>query len=138
MKLNNKGWGLAEMIFICCGILFCLMIIIYYVNRLEYGMNKDNNTNENNNSEIIEEQDPIISEGNKYSDYFVKCQDAAIDYAMSLNIEEEIKTLSLPLTTLIENDFVEELEDCTGDILVNKENDVYTASASITCSNYEE
>ena len=136
MKLNNKGWGLAEMIFICCGILVCLMIIVYYVDMMRYGMEKE--VPDNNVSEPIEEPDPVIPDDNKYNDYFVKCQNAAIDYAMSLNIEEEIKTLSLPLTTLIENNYVEELEDCTGNILVNKENDTYTASSNITCSNYEE
>ena len=132
MKLNNKGWGLTEMIFICCGVLICLMIVIYYVNRLEYGINKNNNTYENNDSETISEPDPIVD------DYFIECQDAAIDYVKGLNIEEEVKTLSLPLTTLIENNYVEILEDCTGNILINKENDVYTATAAISCSNYEE
>ena len=138
MKLNNKGWGLTEMIFICCGVLICLMIVIYYVNRLEYGINKNNNTYENNDSETISEPDPIVDDSNKYNDYFIECQDAAIDYVKGLNIEEEVKTLSLPLTTLIENNYVEILEDCTGNILINKENDVYTATAAISCSNYEE
>ena len=138
IRLNNKGWGLTEMIVICCGILLCLLVVIYYINIVQHGIDTDKtgiNYNEgNNNSEIIDNDN---KEDNDYNDYFIQCQNAAINYVLKMNVIEDVKTISVPLVTLINEGYVTELEECTGNVIVDKEDDVYTASAQIVCNKEE-
>ena len=142
MKLNNKGWGLTEMIIICCGVLLCLLIIIYYVNVFTGSFKEKPETTpavinppkepDNTNKEPeVEEEDT-----DQYTDYIILLQEKAINYVLTLNIMEEETTLYIPVEDLINNNYVDKLEDCDGHVDVNKSNDIYTANAYLTCSNF--
>ncbi|MBO4245201.1 MAG: hypothetical protein J5892_00465 [Bacilli bacterium] len=45
MKLNNHGWGLAEMLLLIALLLVFLLIAIFYIARLYNGFAKDNTSN---------------------------------------------------------------------------------------------
>ena len=127
MKLNNKGWGLTEMIIICCGVLFCLLIIIYYVNVFRSSVGKETTY------EPIATPEPSET---KYEDYLVLLQEKAISYVLTMDTPEEESTFYIPVEDLINNNYVTKLEDCDGHVNVNKIGDTYSSNAFMTCSNF--
>ena len=132
MKLNNKGWGLTEMIIICCGVLFCLLIIIYYVNVFR-GSVADKSDDTTTAQKPEPETEPSST---KYEDYLVLLQEKAISYALTLDTLEEESTFYIRVEDLINNNYVPKLEDCDGHVNVNKIGDTYSSNAYMTCSNF--
>ena len=134
MKLNNKGWGLTEMIIICCGILFCLLIIIYYVNVFRGSVADKSFANPDDTATAQKpETEPSST---KYEDYLVLLQEKAISYVLTFDTPEEESTFYIPMEDLINNNYITRLEDCDGHVNVNKMGDTYSSNAYMTCSNF--
>lgn len=134
MKLNNKGWGLTEMIIICCGILFCLLIIVYYVNVFRSTENKETTYKEP--IKVPEKSPDVTPNPVDYEDYLILLQEKAISYVLTFDNLEEESTLYVPIADLINNNYVSKLEDCDGHVNVNKIMETYKASAYMTCSEF--
>ena len=156
MKLDNKGWGLTEMIVICCGLVFCLLIAIYYINSLngtldkEKGKPTDMQEDKENNgptdltgdnqsdgpTDFDNNPPTTTNDTTKYEDYLITIQKDAITYALDLNVTDDVRTFVIPLSDLITGGYSKSLEDCDGRVEVNKNYDEYSAAAYITCSNF--
>lgn len=130
MKLDNKGWGLTQML-VCCGILVLFLVIsIVMINRL---MNpKAKNLSKN------------IAYSLKNSDIENNVEKASLRYFNDYykqNINWENITITIEnlkyRNYLTENDLKTENTKCGGYALIMKnEQEKITAKAYIDCKNY--
>lgn len=131
MYLNNKGWGLKEMILLSCIILAAVFVAAIMINTLYKDL--DMNINGNNAS------NPSSSNQNKEEKYEAierNLLSAAKKYARENNLEDEE---SVDSDTLIANGYltVSKMtnEDDTCEGYVTKQNTSY--KAYISCESYE-
>lgn len=129
MKLNNRGWGLGQML-VCCGILlFVLLVAVIMIRQLynSLGYNfKDSLTNISTSSEV---ENIIENASLKYiADYYKK----------------EIGTGTITITVdnlkkdkyLTNSDINVNGSNCDGYSLVTKDSEGIKADAYITCDGY--
>lgn len=131
MYLNNKGWGLKEMILLSCIILAAVFVAAIMINTLYKDL--DMNINGNNAS------NPSSSNQNKEEKYEAierNLLSAAKKYARENNLEDEE---SIDSDTLIANGYltVSKMtnEDDTCEGYVTKQNTSY--KSYISCESYE-
>lgn len=128
MNLNNRGWGIREMLFLSSILIFffCLAIYFIYVLYSSFDLSVNNN-------DIIEHNDEV------YKTYEQLIKDAAYDYLNSVNYEFSDRIINM--STLINAGLMSDLYDpetdnkCNGYIKVidleDKQIDAY-----IKCDNY--
>lgn len=120
MTLNNHGWGLREMLFICAGILFCVLFVAVMINNLYDG--------------LTETQKPDTAP-KTYVDVEDKLEEAARVFHRrheeygNLIISEDL----LDEGYITEEDLTVNGDFCSGYILIENN----TFSSYISCNNYE-
>jgi hypothetical protein len=130
MKLNNRGWGLCQMIIYCAILFFFLMVAVVLIIQLSSILQNVNIAGITTYSDI---EDNVILAANNYIEKYYK---------------EEIGTGTITITTdnmlnyktIKETDLLPTEEDkaCSGYALVKKNSDdTLNISSFIKCSNYE-
>lgn len=132
MKLNNRGWGLNEMLIYCGILLFFLMIAIFFIIQLS--------------NSLGDKFKSSITGGITYSMVESNVENAAASY-IEKYYNEEIGTGTITITVdnLLKYDMLSETSlkpmyennACNGYALVNKEKDELIIRSYIKCSNYE-
>ena len=120
--MNNKGWGLSDMLFICAILVFALLVaVIVYYNTFGNSLAYD---------------EPTISTSN-YAGLELKAENAAYSYVNSNSLETE-DTVEISISKLINDGYLEKFVDdndtkCSGYVLY----DGVDYNAYIKCgSNY--
>lgn len=129
MKLNNRGWGIKEMLLLSAVLIFFFGVAIYFIymlySSLDLGLNDDSNYIEIRQYEAIEE----------------KIEEDALDYLLNedyyVNVGDKIL-----LNELIKEGYIDFIYDpntdglCEGYVVVKSiENSV--VDAFIKCDEYE-
>jgi len=125
MILNNKGWGLKEMLFFSAILFFCLLVVVFLINNLyssiEENMSTNNHqTSSENNYEKVERN---LAQAAKR--YYKIHKDEIGEIIISDELIEE-NYLTVEKMT-VDNDI------CEGYVLI--EDNEY--SPFITCASYE-
>lgn len=118
--MNNKGWGLGEMLGLCAILVFALLVsVVIYQNAFD---------------------DPILDNGgstaSNYAELELNAENAAYNYVINNNINTKVD-IYIPISQLLEEEYIEKFEDdkghkCSG--YVNYNGVDYTAY--IKCSIY--
>ena len=122
MKLNNKGWGTIEMLFLSGGLLVALLIAIFFISQL-YGSFE-------------------AATGNKvYFDMEERLESAAREYIID-NEMNDYGEYKITLATLKNNNYIKTFvdndnKDCNGYVLVSKTSASTLYNAYISCKNYQ-
>lgn len=121
MSLNNRGWGLREMLFICAVLFFCVILAAVLINQLYSSLPIGNleNTSSDNYAQI----EKNIKEAAQI--YYRKNEDESRSLITSeeLILEGYLKESKMRIGK----------DSCTGYVII--ENNTY--SPYITCENYE-
>ncbi len=131
MYLNNKGWGLKEMILLSCVILVAVFVAAIMINNLykdlDMNINGNNTSNTSNSSQNKDE---------KYATIERNLLGAARKYARENELEDEE---IIDSDTLIDEGYLTlskmTNEDDTCEGYVTKQNSSY--KAYISCESYE-
>ena len=132
MKLNNRGWGLNQMLILCAILIFFLMVAVFFIVQLSESL-----------GDVF--QDSIMGQVS-YTVVEENIEKATKDY-MDKYYEYEIGTGTITVTVdnLLKYEMIksinlkpsEEEDSCTGYSLVEKKNSTLVVEAYIKCSNYE-
>lgn len=150
MKLDNRGWGLREMIIYSCILLFFLLIAVYHVNYLYLSFDESSDSKEkvSQEKETVKEPEKNVDtikyvDVNKYISYQEKMIEAGQNYLKDYNYDLSVSILTLDLNTLIEFDYIEKIYDqidgslCTGYVnIFEKDDGDYNISPFVRCTNY--
>lgn len=127
MRLDNRGWGLKNMLWICAILIIALFISISIFNST-FGANgvvtymTSINTNTTNNVTYKEIEDEMVTSAIKYLKDNQITIDNDIEYTISLN-------------DLIKNDYMKRVvindKECSGYVVINNDHKAY-----IKCQNY--
>ena len=131
MYLNNKGWGLKEMILLSCVILVAVFVAAIMINNLYKDLDMNiNGNNTSNTSNSCENKDE------KYATIERNLLSAARKYARENELEDEE---IIDSDTLIDEGYLTlskmTNEDDTCEGYVTKQNSSY--KAYISCESYE-
>jgi len=152
MKLNNKGWGMREMIIYMCILAFLLLLAAYMINSLYNNVS----TNYNNNNVVTESTNTLIEKEDNNTqpvtentinyDYYhnleTKLYNATLNYLNDYQTDLEHDILNITSDDLIGLNYIEELYNdnssskCSGFSNVYKENDEYVIKSYINCGEY--
>ena len=137
MKLNKNGWGIATEIIMIFGFILCLLIAIFYINRM--GLLKT--PEEGGISGTI-----ISKPSNKnttYDDIENDMKSAAKAYVNHEYDSLGIDTLIITVTRLVDSNYMDIIEDpdksnnyCSGYVEVESVNDKVIYSPYLNCSDY--
>ena len=132
MKLNNRGWGLNQMLILCAILLMFLMVAVFFIVQLSDSL-----------GDVFQES---IVGGLSYTTVEENIEYATEDY-MEKYYEYEIGTGTITVTVdnLLKYDMIkdinlkpgEEADSCTGYSLVEKKKEKLIINAYIKCSDYE-
>lgn len=122
MKLNNKGWGTAEMFLLSGGLLIALLVAIFFISKL-YGS-----------------LDASVS-NKHYVDLENNLEMSARDYLTDNNIEV-VSGFRISYEFLKNNGYIDELNDkngnsCSGYVIVNNIDNINYYKGYISCAEYK-
>lgn len=147
MKLNNRGWGLQELV-IGIGILFfCLLLIVSLINRnfkqLEANLNGSSGTSQSNGSTT--QNRPVEEEKENYTSY-KSIEKAMTEAAKEYNADiygadlQEGDKLTVTLNSLVRDNYLEKIYDikdesivCSGYVTFIKDGSNVTYSPYLKC-----
>ena len=126
MKLNNKGWGVFQMIWMTGIILFffllAIILIINYYHQMNYTLTNKTVVTEKNREQMLED---LQVAGVRYTEYY---------YKNLKNLDEtRISSEKLFQVGLFAKDLY---GGCTGYVVVSKSNNVISSTPYIRCGNY--
>lgn len=135
MKLNNRGWGLSDMIIFCAILIIALFFVVFYA----FQFKKENST-----ESIPETHSENIRETITYPSIENKIREATLAYMQKYYDGIISGEVTIPTSNLIYNHLLEESDlitsdkdSCDGYALVYlKENQDYEIEAYIKCNNY--
>ena len=136
MGLNNKGWGLAELLIGIAIIIVFLLIAVFYSLRLNNMFNNKDNNNNTKDTKSIDESYYL----NKISDMVI----ATDKYLKDNNLELEIdSSINIDLISLVQLNYIKEITDyktnrtCNGYTLATKNNTgILDIKGYLKCDNY--
>lgn len=127
MKLNNEGWGLNNMLWLCAILIIALFISISIFNST-FGKNgivtymTNNNTNTTSNFTYSEIEEEMVESAIKYLKDNQITFNNDIEYTITLN-------------DLIKNDYMKRVvindKECSGYVVISKNKKAY-----LKCQNY--
>ncbi len=123
-KLNNKGWGMSEMMFFWALLAFFLLIAIFYIYKWYDAFDIDHKHLDQ--YELLE----------------MKAESAANKYVLQNSFEEDTNTIRVSLDELINSGYLEDIRDvedntlCEGYVEVSIDDSI-SSKGYISCSNYE-
>lgn len=155
MKLDNRGWGLREMLIYSSLLLVFLLIATVRLSALydDVGKSKEDskinvsNSNENNNIDSSNSDDSSDDLKDKYDlqyyyDYEDKMVEATQKYLKINDYNIDNDTVKLDLLTLIDFELIYRLYDkgsnvrCEGYVLIIYENSRYAIKPYLSCLDY--
>ncbi|MCM1053361.1 MAG: hypothetical protein NC483_05255 [Ruminococcus sp.] len=127
MKLNNRGWGLNEMLLLSGVLVIFLLIAFYYIFHLFDNFKSEMNIN--SDDYYIELEEKLENQALIYlNDYYD-------DYLTSDNI---IVTRSILKSYNLDIDLEDKSgRDCNGYVIANKSHGIINKKAYIKCNKYE-
>lgn len=140
--MNNKGFGLNEMIIYSTIILVFLLIATFYVISLYSEINSDGikkselPTNENVVTETNSSKDSVKEELPNYLSYEQELESASFNYLedneMVVNNE-----MRLEYDNLLNSGYVSKMNDnCSGYVIVYPQDNNFSVKSYIKCDNY--
>lgn len=122
MKLNNKGWGTAQMLLFSAGILIALLVAIFFLYQLYNSLGE-----------------PL--KNRQYYNLEDKLESAAKDYIDEFDVLVT-GDYKLTLTTLKENHFIDEFTDskgneCAGYVMISNKESGLSYQGYIVCQDYQ-
>ncbi len=122
--MNKHGWGLSEMIVLCCILIGFLLLVVVLVNQLYSGVEKMNyNVSEKNGYSYKEIENNLVLSA---KEYYKKNKDSVMIMSDDLLIEKYISSSKL---TPLNKD-----EPCIGYVTVSADK---SFKAYISCEDYE-
>jgi len=143
MKLDNKGWGLQELLVGIGVLLFCLLLIVSLINRNFRRLSESMGNNSTNNS--TEQKRPIQNEEKEYTSYRdieTAMKKAAREYNEAIYGDElqEDDNITVTVKSLIRDKYIEPIHDikdskvtCSGYVTFIKEKNKVTYSPYLKC-----
>lgn len=144
MKLNNRGWGLQELLVGIGILLFCLLLIVSLINRNFRRLSESMGNNSTNNS--TEQKRPVQNEEKEeytsYKDIETAMKKAAREYNAAIYGEDlqEDDNITVTLKSLIRDNYIEPVHDikdskvtCSGYVTFIKERNKVTYSPYLKC-----
>ena len=157
MKLDNRGWGLREMLIYSSILLIFLLIAAFRISALYDGVknnsthsdssssqnNFNNSTDNNNNNGDIKDNSNVKDKYDLqyYYDYEDDMVEATQKYLKLYNVNIESST-KLDISTLIDLDLLGKLYDkgstarCEGYVLIEYDNDKLAIKPFLGCLDY--
>lgn len=146
MKLDNRGWGLREMLIYSSILLLFLLIASFRMSALY----NDINSTKDEPETFVEEKNSSekgSSEKSSYDlkyyyDYEDKMIQATREYLKMHEYNVEVQTLKIDLSTLIDLDLIDKLYDkdsnvrCEGYVMVTFESDKDVIKPYLMCDDY--
>lgn len=121
MKLDNRGWGLKEMIFLSCGLLIALLVSLFFISKLFKSLD-------------------YKGESYSYFNLETDLENAAIRYKNDndLIINGSYK---ISYSTLKSEGYAKPLKDengdpCGGYVIISNNNGLLNYEAYISCNDY--
>ncbi len=121
--MNNRGWGLSEMIILCCILGSFLILVVVLVNQLYSGIEQLEAENERYGYSYQEIENNLE---NAAKSYYRKNNSAVLIMSDDLLLEDYITSIKLTP--------VNSSEPCIGYVTVSEDK---TFDAYISCENYE-
>ncbi len=144
MKLDNKGWGLQELLVGIGVLLFCLLLIVSLINRNFRRLSESMGNNSTNNS--TDQKRPVQNEEEKeyksYKDIEAAMEKAASAYNATIYGDElqEGDNITVTIKSLIRDKYIEPIHDikdskvtCSGYVTFIKERNKVTYSPYLKC-----
>lgn len=123
--MNNKGWGLNEML-ICCGLLgIAFLVVIVLI--------------EQNFKNLVNAEDQGFNQTYTYSQIEKSLIVASTNYLEDQRLEiEDGSTLKITMSTLLEKGYIQNLYDknnnlCTGYVVYSKDRHDYSYKPYVKC-----
>lgn len=141
MKLDNRGWGLREMLIYSSILLLFLLIASFRMSALY----NDINSTKDEPETFVEEKNSSekgFYDLKYYYDYEDKMIQATRDYLKKYEYNVEVQTLKIDLSTLIDLDLIDKLYDkdsnvrCEGYVMVTFESDKEAIKPYLMCGDY--
>lgn len=139
MKLNNRGWGMREMIIYMCILILFLLFASYSVNSLYERLDSD----KSDGSKPSENIQPVDLQ--YYRDLEFKLNNATFNYLVSsYNSANDIVDNVIDVELLKQYELIDNLYDqfgnneCKGySKFYQNENGVFVVNSYVSCDNYE-
>ncbi len=129
MKLNNKGWSMAEMIFLMSVLIFFLLIVVFLVHKLYSSIPADSLLKNDSNLTNYYEYEMIDAGKEYYEKYYV---DSKIT---------DTSSVIITLKNLVTEKYIEQYNEndvpCTGYVVVKKVNKSLTYKPYLACKEYQ-
>lgn len=136
MNKYKNGWGISTEIIMIFAFLVCLLIAIFYINKMGLLNNPENRG-------ITSKEKEVVTNNTTYTDIESDLKSAAKSYVNHEYDEIGIDTLIITSSTLIENSYLGKMEDpddsngyCTGYVEVEETNDRIKYTPYINCKKY--
>ena len=152
MKLDNRGWGLREMIIYSSALLMCLLLSAFLINMLyndvgnpSSGNSSETKTNNDEKKDVIEEKNDKLDNKidlNYYYAYEDRLVDAAAIYLKKYPIEFVDNSIKITVDTLESSNLINKLQDistrniCSGYVTIKMVEDEYDIKPYISCDSY--
>lgn len=142
MMLNNRGWGMRDMIIYLCILILFLLFASYSVNTLYENMG-NNNVADKDDLPEKNEQDVDLQ---YYRDLEYELISATFNYLANYYADSSIvlHNTTINVQELMDHEFIDDLYDqfgnnvCEGYSIVNRnEKGAFVVSSYINCSNYK-
>lgn len=143
MKLDNRGWGLQELLVGIGILLFCLLLIVSLINRNFKRLSESMGNNKNSSTE---QKRPVQNEEkeeyNSYKDIETAMKKAAREYNTAIYGDElqEDDNITVTLKSLVRDNYIEPVHDikdskiiCSGYVTFIKERNKVTYSPYLKC-----
>lgn len=142
MNLDNKGWGLQELIMGLGILFFCLLLIVSLINR---NFRNLPNKNQNSTNQQPTNQNKPVEENKDYTSYQeieTSMKKAAEKYKTNIygNELQEGDSITVTLHSLIQNHYLEEVHDikdkniiCSGYVTFRKNENQVTYRPYLKC-----
>lgn len=141
MKLNNRGWGMREMIIYMCILILFLLFASYSVNTLYANLELNKSTNDTNSTSESEQ----FVDFNYYRDLEYKLSNATFNYLANVySASNDDLDNKVDVELLKEYDMIDTLYDqfgtniCKGySKFYKNEKGAFVVNSYISCNNYE-
>lgn len=128
MKLNNKGWGLKEFLWLLCALAFFLAIAVILFRQLTKLTDLDGKANKFKNNEFNGSNSTSIKT-------YIDIEDKMVEAAKKYKLENTSDIVIIKLDKLVTNGYINVVRDpannkeCSGYIIYNGEYKAYLSCA---------
>lgn len=151
MKLNNRGWGMREMIIYLCILILALFFVASSIDSLYTQIeNSQKEIKEENNNKVIYEDEEEIEEDKSLDidvDYYYNLENevktATMNYINENNYDLSNQILTVTLDTLVNLGYIEKIYDQIDDEVCSAYSNVYSIdegdfiiNSFVSCKNY--